>query len=58
MIIARLIGIVVLIVLAVLVLMWLFTRNNRYLWIAYRVMQVTVVLGVVFFGVLLLERVL
>jgi hypothetical protein len=58
MIVARIVGIIVLIVLAVSVLMWLFTRNNRYLWFAYRVMQVTVVAGVVFFGVLLLERVL
>jgi hypothetical protein len=58
MIVARLVGIIVLIVLAASVLMWLFTRNNRYLWFAYRVMQITVVAGVVFFGVLLLERIL
>lgn len=58
MIVARLLGIIVLIVLAVTVLMWLFTRNNRYLWFAYRAMQITVVIGVVFFGVLLLERIL
>ncbi len=58
MIVARLVGVIVLIALAVSVIMWLFTRDNRYLWFAYRVMQLTVLAGVVFFGILILEKVL
>ncbi|MFM9888764.1 MAG: hypothetical protein ACKVQT_37550 [Burkholderiales bacterium] len=58
MIVARLVGVIVLIALAVAVIMWLFTRDNRYLWFAYRVMQVTVLAGVVFFGILILEKIL
>jgi ABC-type transport system involved in multi-copper enzyme maturation permease subunit len=58
MIVARLVGVIVLIALAVAVIMWLFTRDNRYLWFAYRVMQLTVLAGVVFFGILILEKVL
>ncbi|MFN0299101.1 MAG: hypothetical protein ACKVQU_01975 [Burkholderiales bacterium] len=58
MIVARIVGVIVLIALAVAVIMWLFTRDNRYLWFAYRVMQLTVLAGVVFFGILILEKVL
>ncbi len=58
MIVARLVGVIVLVALAVAVIMWLFTRDNRYLWFAYRVMQLTVLAGVVFFGILILEKVL
>jgi hypothetical protein len=58
MIVARIVGVIVLIALAVAVVMWLFTRDNRYLWFSYRVMQLTVLAGVVFFGILFLERVL
>jgi hypothetical protein len=58
MVVVRIVGVIVLIALAVAVVMWLFTRDNRYLWFAYRVMQLAVLGGVVFFGILFLERVL
>ncbi len=57
MIVARIVGVIVLIALAVSIVMWIFTRDNRYLWFAYRVMQLTALAGVVFFGVLILERI-
>ncbi len=57
MIVARIVGVIVLITLAVSIVMWIFTRDNRYLWFAYRVMQLTALAGVVFFGVLILERI-
>lgn len=57
MIVARIIGVIVLLAIMVSVIMWLFTRDNRYLWFAYRVIQLTVLAGLVFFGVFFLERV-
>jgi ABC-type transport system involved in multi-copper enzyme maturation permease subunit len=58
MVVARIIGVIVLIAIAVAVIMWLFTRESRYLWFAYRLIQLTVLAGVVFFGIFFLERVL
>lgn len=58
MIVARIVGVIVLLAIAVSVIMWVFTRENRYLWFAYRLVQVTVVAGIVFFGIFFLERVL
>lgn len=58
MIVARIVGVIVLLAIAVSVIMWIFTRESRYLWFAYRVLQLTVLAGLVFFGVFFLERVL
>lgn len=58
MIVARIIGVIVLLAIMVSVIMWVFTRENRYLWFAYRVLQLTVLAGLVFFGIFFLERVL
>ncbi len=58
MIVARIIGVIVLLAIAVSVIMWVFTRESRYLWFAYRVIQLAVLAGLVFFGVFFLERVL
>lgn len=58
MIVVRIVGVIVLLAIAVSVIMWVFTRDTRYLWFAYRVMQLSVLGGLVFFGVFFLERVL
>lgn len=58
MIVVRIVGVIVLLAIAVSVIMWVFTRESRYLWFAYRVMQLSVLAGLVFFGVFFLERVL
>lgn len=58
MIVVRIVGVIVLLAIAVSVIMWVFTRESRYLWFAYRVIQLSVLAGLVFFGVFFLERVL
>lgn len=56
MIVARLIAVLVLITIGAAVVLYVFTRNRRYLEFAWRVLQFAVVLAVVFMVLYLLER--
>jgi hypothetical protein len=52
----RLIGILVLIVVGAALIMYLFTRNRRYLHFAWRVIQLAIVFLMVFMALYILER--
>lgn len=56
MLIVRLVGFLVLITLAASVVMYLFTRNRRYLAFAWRVFQFAFVFLLVFMALYVLER--
>jgi len=56
MIVLRLVGLLVLITLAGSVVMYLFTRNRRYLTFAWRVFQFAFVFLLVFMALYVLER--
>jgi len=56
MVVLRLIGLLVLITLAGSVVMYLFTRNRRYLTFAWRVFQFAFVFLLVFMALYVLER--
>jgi len=56
MVVLRLIGLLVLITLAGSVVMYLFTRNRRYLTFAWRVFQFAFVFLLVFLALYVLER--
>ncbi len=48
----------VLIAVAVLVSMWLFSRDRRYLSYAWKIIRLAIIAALVFFGIYILERVL
>lgn len=52
----RLVGILVLIAVGSTLLMYLFTRNRRYLHIAWRVIQLAIVFLMVFMALYVIER--
>jgi hypothetical protein len=52
----RLIGILVLIVVGAALIMYLFTRNRRYLHFVWRVIQLAIVFLMVFMALYILER--
>ena len=56
MVVLRLIGILVLITIALGLVLYLFTRNRRYLTFAWRVFQFAVVFLMVFMALYVLER--
>ena len=56
MIVVRLIGILILLTLAASCVMYLLTRNRRYLTFARRVIQLAVVFVIVFMALYVLER--
>ena len=56
MIFLRLVGILVLIAIGAALVMYLFTRNRRYLHFAWRVFQLAVVFLMVFMALYVLER--
>jgi len=56
MVVLRLIGILVLIAIVGLIALYLFTRNRRYLTIAWRVFQFAFVFLLVFLALYVLER--
>jgi len=57
-VIIRLIGILVLLAIGLALVLYLFTRNRRFLAIAWRIFQFAVVLLLVFMGLFVLERLL
>jgi hypothetical protein len=52
----RLIGILALLAIALALVLYLFTRNRKFLTIAWRIFQFAVILLLVFMGLFLLER--
>lgn len=56
MIVARLVGLLVLITIGVAMVLYLFTRNRRYLTFAWRVFQFAVVFLMVLMALYVLER--
>lgn len=54
----RLAAIGVLIAVAVLLSMWLFSRDRRYLGYAWKIIRLAILAALVFFGIYILERVL
>ena len=56
MVIFRLIGILSLLAIGLALVLYLFTRNRRFLTIAWRIFQFAVILLLVFMGLFVLER--
>jgi hypothetical protein len=52
----RLIGILALLAIALALVLYLFTRNRKFLTIAWRIFQFAVILLLVFMGLFVLER--
>jgi hypothetical protein len=54
----RLIGILALLAIALALALYLFTRNRRFLTIAWRIFQFAVVIAILFLALFVLERLL